>query len=230
MIKLNYEYPARPIETFLNGVPTDADSLSYRIYRNGVAETDPASLVATSDKIADGLKFATLTTLGLTDGWATTDDVLGFVDAVISGETYSTLFFDSTYFPSDLVSAQVHVDSPLDPSTRLIIKCGDDYSDTTGQPLTFTYTGTLPSLSGATLTLTAKHAVTGTTITGTGTLVSQVGDTAVIKVTLTKTETAKGRDYPGKWEYDLQATLSGGSVRTLVGPGAPCRVVSDQTQ
>ncbi len=101
MIKLNHAYAPRSIETYLAGVLTDADSVSYRVYRNGTAESDPASLVSTSAKISDGLVFATLTTLGTDDGWATTDNLLGYVDAVIDGQTYSSLFFDSATVVDD---------------------------------------------------------------------------------------------------------------------------------
>jgi hypothetical protein len=101
MIKLNHTYPRCSIESYLAGVLTDADSLSYRIYRNGVLESDSNSLVTTSAKISDGLKFAQVATLGTGDGWATTDELMAWVDATISAQVYSFKFFDAATIIDD---------------------------------------------------------------------------------------------------------------------------------
>jgi hypothetical protein len=92
--------------------------------------------------------------------------------------------------------------------------------------------GSVPDLTGATLNFTMRHKrVSGVSIQGTGAVISQSDSETVIRVSIARTETAKGRTHFGDgWLYDLQATLADGSVLTLVGPQAPGKVLLDQTQ
>jgi len=81
------------------------------------------------------------------------------------------------------------------------------------------------------LTFTARHKTANVTIVGQGVLVSQEAGEAKINVSISSTETAKGRNYHGEgWFYDVEADLGGGAKRTLAGPQALCTVMLDQTR
>lgn len=116
-------------------------------------------------------------------------------------------------------------------TSLLTIVAGDTYGAETGQYVTVQIADdTLPDLSSATLTFTAKHRFANVTIVGLGELVSQAEGEAKINVSITSTETAKGRAYHGDgWLFDVQADLGGGVKRTVAGPQALCRVLADQT-
>lgn len=107
-----------------------------------------------------------------------------------------------------LAGLQIRVGSPANgPNNPLIIVRGDDYLDADGRAQTFTLTGTVPDLTGATGKLTIKLADTEVEFdTATP---AQVGDDWVIEVEMTAAETA-ALTVSTNWKYDLQLTLSNG--------------------
>ncbi|QDT55694.1 hypothetical protein Pan44_37400 [Caulifigura coniformis] len=116
-------------------------------------------------------------------------------------------------------------------TSLLTIVAGDTYGEDAGQFVVVrVQDDSLPDLSSATLTFTAKHRFANAMISGTGVLVSQTSSGVEINVSIPSTETAKGRAYHGEgWLFDLQADFGEGVKRTIAGPSAPCRVLADQT-
>lgn len=134
-----------------------------------------------------------------------------------------------------LSGSTIVISSPYEPDTgTLTIICGDDYSESSGKAFTVNVeSATLPDLDGATIVLTIRHKIINDlTIVGTGELISQDSDGATIAVSISRTETAKGRTGPGRssWLYDLQATLADGTVLTLNNAQGTAQVLLDQTQ
>ncbi|QDT54793.1 hypothetical protein Pan44_28310 [Caulifigura coniformis] len=114
-------------------------------------------------------------------------------------------------------------------TSQLTIVAGDTYSGAAGQYVTVrVQDDTLPDLSDATLTFTAKHKQTGTTITGIGELVTQEPDEVEINVSITSTERRRA-SFRRDWLFDVQAEIAPGVKRTIAGPQARCRVLLDQT-
>ena len=104
--------------------------------------------------------------------------------------------------------ANVTITSPVaTDGTAINIVRGDDYANADGRALTFTG-ATWPTLTSGTVALKVATGATITTYTGT------VTGAQACRVELTDTQTAALA--AGVYAYDLEATLAGGSVVTLV--------------
>ena len=104
--------------------------------------------------------------------------------------------------------ANVTVTSPVaTDGTAINIVRGDDYANADGRALTFTG-ATWPTLTSGAVTLKVATGAAITTYTGT------VTGAQACRVELTDTQTAALA--AGVYAYDLEATLAGGSVVTLV--------------
>ena len=104
--------------------------------------------------------------------------------------------------------ANVTITSPVaTDGTAINLVRGDDYANADGRALTFTG-ATWPTLTSGTVALKVATGATITTYTGT------VTGAQACRVELTDTQTAALA--PGIYNYDLEATLAGGSVVTLV--------------
>ena len=104
--------------------------------------------------------------------------------------------------------ANVTITSPVaTDGTAINLVRGDDYANADGRALTFTG-ATWPTLTSGTVALKVATGATITTYSGT------VTGAQACRVELTDTQTAALA--PGIYNYDLEATLAGGSVVTLV--------------
>ena len=104
--------------------------------------------------------------------------------------------------------AQVTVTSPVaTDGTSITVIRGDDYLNTDGRALTFSG-ATWPTLTGGAVALIVD--IYGTVTNYAGTV------TAATACYVELTDTQTGALTPGAYNYDLQATLSSGSVVTLV--------------
>lgn len=104
--------------------------------------------------------------------------------------------------------ANVTITSPVaTDGTAINIVRGDDYANADGRALTFTG-ATWPTLTSGTVALKVATGAAITTYTGT------VTGAQACRVELTDTQTAALA--AGVYAYDLEATLAGGSVVTLV--------------
>lgn len=119
-------------------------------------------------------------------------------------------------------SVTVTVVSPVaSDGTTLNLVRGDDYANADGRALTFTNTGVAwPSLAGATVTFT----VGGVAKTCTVTQATAPNQSLYAELTAANTE-ALGI---GTYDYDVQATLAGGRIDTLI--RGKCTLVGDVTR
>ena len=104
--------------------------------------------------------------------------------------------------------AQVTVTSPVaTDGTSITVIRGDDYLNTDGRALIFSG-ATWPTLTGGAVALIVD--IYGTVTNYAGTV------TAATACYVELTDTQTGALTPGAYNYDLQATLSSGSIVTLV--------------
>jgi hypothetical protein len=92
MIELDFTYDTIVVQTFSEGVPANATSNTGAVYRNGTLE---AGVTVTYTNIATGLYFASFTTLGTDEDWATTDHVVLITTTTIGGLASKATHFDS---------------------------------------------------------------------------------------------------------------------------------------
>lgn len=112
------------------------------------------------------------------------------------------------YVLGQINPANVSIVSPVaTDGTEITVVRGDDYDADDGRALTFTG-ATWPTLTGGAVALRVSLAAGVTAYTGT------VTGAQACRVELTDTQTAALA--PGAYAYDLEATLVGGSVITLV--------------
>lgn len=112
------------------------------------------------------------------------------------------------YILGSINPAQVTIVSPVSSDGMAItVLRGDDYLLTDNRALTFTGS-TWPSITGASIALKVNFA--GTILSYTGTVTA--ADSCYVELTDTQT----GAMATGTFDYDLEATLSNGSVVTLV--------------
>lgn len=112
------------------------------------------------------------------------------------------------YILGSINPAQVTIVSPVSSDgTAITVLRGDDYLLTDNRALTFTGS-TWPSITGASIALKVNFA--GTILSYTGTVTA--ADSCYVELTDTQT----GAMATGTFDYDLEATLSNGSVVTLV--------------
>jgi len=107
----------------------------------------------------------------------------------------------------------VTVVSPVRNIDDVEIVQGDDYNNTDGRALDWVNAaGTWPDLTGAAIKFTATKDGE-TPFTKAGTVVTPTGANQTVRVELTAAETAPLA--VGKWNYDVQATLTSGRIATL---------------
>jgi hypothetical protein len=106
-------------------------------------------------------------------------------------------------------SDEVTIVSPVAADSAVTIVRGDDYKAADGRALEWSGTN-WPSLTGATILLTVRDQYDAQLLQKAGSVVD--ADTARVELLTTDTNLAIGTTH----EYDVQATLSGGSVVTLV--------------
>lgn len=107
-------------------------------------------------------------------------------------------------------SGVVTLVSPLSQDLRLTIQQGDSYLDADARALTWTDSGgTWPSLAGGAVVFKTRNNSTQAVFTKAGTVV----DANTARVELTAAETAARA--AGGYAYEIQATLSNGSIVTL---------------
>ena len=96
--------------------------------------------------------------------------------------------------------------------TTISIVQGDDYNSSESRQITWTgaTADQWPSLSGATLSLTASNRLDSLTVVPT---VTSPTGTQAFQLELTKDQTNIGS---GRYQYDVQATLASGRVVTLL--------------
>ena len=133
-----------------------------------------------------------------------------------SGSASDPMLNEASGYPSNSLGgiiasinpAQVTVTSPVaTDGTSITVVRGDDYLNTDNRALTFTGTN-WPTLTGGAVALIVDINGTPTSYTGTITGADEC------YVELTDTQTAAMT--PGAYSYDLQATLSNGSVVTVI--------------
>jgi hypothetical protein len=109
-----------------------------------------------------------------------------------------------------IAGATVTVSTPVDPANLSVtIVRGDDYKVSDSRQLLWNGSN-WPNLTGATVNFTARRG--RRSFTGTGAVVTPTGSQQV-RVEIEGTDTA---DLPaGTYDYDVQATLSGGNTVTL---------------
>ena len=144
---------------------------------------------------------------------------------------------------SSLGSGWVTMTSPVDQAGRaLSIIRGDDYTLASGRTIDFVDPGDWPTLTGATLTFTVRNpaGVVQLLITGSLTLLTVgtqvIGDVVtpitkqLVRFQPTHTQTAAMAvaTLYAPHLFDIQATLTDGTIRTLVLPGT-CVVIADIT-
>jgi len=113
------------------------------------------------------------------------------------------------YILGSINPAQVTVTSPVaTDGTSITVVRGDDYLNTDGRALTFTG-ATWPTLTAGTVALIVDTSGTPTSYSG----VITAATSCYVELTTTQTTALSARR---TYDYDLQATLSNGSIVTLV--------------
>ena len=113
------------------------------------------------------------------------------------------------YILGSINPAQVTVTSPVaSDGTSITVVRGDDYLNTDGRALTFTG-ATWPTLTAGTVALIVDTSGTPTSYSG----VITAATSCYVELTTTQTTALSARR---TYDYDLQATLSNGSIVTLV--------------
>lgn len=105
------------------------------------------------------------------------------------------------------------ITSPLSTDGTITIVRGDDYRMADGRSIVFTFTGQ-PSLSGATVVLSAISNRTGTK--GLASVVGTVSGSATVTFELTSTQTSNLETGTDAYTFDVQATLADAHIITLV--------------
>lgn len=167
---------------------------------------DPATgaeVAALPDAILDGEEVSTGVTVrqGIAAAGGAADPLTNAVPGSYAQGT-------AGYILGSINPAQVTIVSPVSSDGMAItVLRGDDYLLTDNRALTFTGS-TWPSITGASIALKVNFA--GTILSYTGTVTA--ADSCYVELTDTQT----GAMATGTFDYDLEATLSNGSVVTLV--------------
>ncbi len=180
--------------------------LGSRASIGGVLGQGRGSAAAVADAVWDealsGHSTAGTTGAALTAAGSATD----FLSVVVPGSYASGT---AGYILGSINPAQVTVTSPVaTDGTSITIVRGDDYLNTDGRALTFAG-ATWPTLTAGTVALIVDTSGTPTTYAGTITAATS----CYIELTTTQTTALSARR---TYDYDLQATLSNGSIVTLV--------------
>ena len=186
------------VGTVTNAVTTDSASRT-------ASQADVTSIgtqLTTIDNLVDAVKVKTdqltFTSPNSVDATASVSvDTSSIANAVIAG----------------IGGTEVTISSPVatDGTTITIVK-GDDYNSSDSRQITWTgeTADQWPSLSGATLSLTASNRLDSLTAVPT---VTAATGTQAFQLELTKDQTNIAS---GRYQYDVQATLASGRVVTLL--------------
>jgi len=132
-------------------------------------------------------------------GWST--ETLAAIDVLI----------DAIKAKTDTIgTVSVTVVSPVASTGDIAIVAGDTYDIDDGREITWTQSGTWPSLSGATVVFDCGDVSVACTVSG-------ADPNQVITLELTAAQTLALT--PGSYVYQVRATLSGGHVVTIVSGG-----------
>jgi hypothetical protein len=111
-------------------------------------------------------------------------------------------------------NVNVVVSNPVSLDLNITVVQGDAYDSITGQPITFTDSGTWPDLAGHTIKLTIATQIE-LTIVATSTCSVAPGPPQIISAPLTAAQTAALT--PGvAYVYDIRTQLGTGEIRTLI--------------
>ena len=214
------------VGTVTNAVTTDSASRTAS-QADVSALATAASVSALNDLDAAGVRSA----VGLAS--ANLDTQLGTVDTVVdavkvktdqltftsanSVDATASVSVDTSSIANAVIAGiggtEVTISSPVatDGTTITIVK-GDDYNSSDSRQITWTgaTADQWPSLSGATLSLAASNRLDSLTVVPT---VTAATGTQAFQLELTKDQTNIGS---GRYQYDVQATLSSGRVVTLL--------------
>lgn len=172
---------------------------------------------ALSGHVTAGSAGAALSTAGSGASASTIADAV--CDEALSGHstagTLGKALSDILASTNTLGSATVTVTIPVSTDgTKIVLVQGDDYAAADGRALSFSSTG-WPDLTGAAIKFAC--ALGDSTLSVTGELVSVGGATQVVRAALTAANTGSlNVTTSGLYKYDVQATLSGGNIVTLV--------------
>lgn len=179
----------------------DLDALGVRS-AVGLASANLDTQLTTVDTVVDAVKVKTdqltFTSANSVDATATVSvDTSSIANAVIAGIGGTEV----------TISSMVATDG-----TTITIVQGDDYSSSESRQITWTglTSNQWPSLSGATLSLTARNRLNSLTVVPT---VTSPTGTQAFQLELTADQTNIGS---GRYQYDVQATLANGRVVTLL--------------
>ena len=168
----------------------------------GLASANLDTQLGTIDTVADAVQVKTdqltFTNANSVDATASVNvDTSAIANAVIAGIGGTEV----------TISSMVATDG-----TTITIVQGDDYSSSESRQITWTglTSNQWPSLSGATLSLTASNRLNSLTVVPT---VTSPTGTQAFQLELTADQTNIGS---GRYQYDVQATLASGRVVTLL--------------
>ena len=168
----------------------------------GLASANLDTQLGTVDTVVDAVKVKTdqltFTNANSVDATATVSvDTSSIANAVIAGIGGTEV----------TISSMVATDG-----TTITIVQGDDYNSSESRQITWTglTSNQWPSLSGATLSLTASNRLNSLTVVPT---VTSPTGTQAFQLELTADQTNIGS---GRYQYDVQATLASGRVVTLL--------------
>jgi hypothetical protein len=117
---------------------------------------------------------------------------------------------------ASLNAGDVEVVSPVDSDNNLEIIQGDDYFVSEGMAPTFSSTN-WPDLTGATVVFTARRQIdTAEVFQADCDVVTATGSPKVIRFELSAEDTAGLEVGIEEYQFDVEATLSNGHIRTLV--------------
>ncbi|MCP4785524.1 MAG: hypothetical protein GY878_18415 [Fuerstiella sp.] len=168
----------------------------------GLASANLDTQLGTIDTVADAVQVKTdqltFTNANSVDATASVNvDTSAIANAVIAGIGGTEV----------TISSMVATDG-----TTITIVQGDDYNSSESRQITWTglTSNQWPSLSGATLSLTASNRLNSLTVVPT---VTSPTGTQAFQLELTADQTNIGS---GRYQYDVQATLASGRVVTLL--------------
>jgi hypothetical protein len=120
------------------------------------------------------------------------------------------------YVLGTLQGMEVNIVSPVAEDGDVTIVRGDDYLAADGRALDFVNAaGTWPNLTSAVIVLTARRRGCSALGPVAGSVITATGPNQKVRVELTHTLTGSLAPAPPAYRYDVQATLSDGSIVTL---------------
>lgn len=198
---------------------TNAAGGQPQISTSGAAWT--ATGIGVLVAIGNGRYYADLTQAAVaTAGVVIQTRYQGGLSAETPGDSVLVVAFDpfdgASLGLTRLAGAEVVTVSPVASGGAVTIVRGDTYDNDDGRALEWSTSdaGTWPTLTSATVVFTLRNDAGQTKTTFSGSVVTATGANKKVRVELTAEQTTAL--VVGGHEYDVQATLSGGNVVTLV--------------